>query len=628
MVIDYRLCNILFSDGERSAQYPGMYVRKSSLTYTREDGTSVLSDPSYARYDFLTYFNSFSNAKWRRYTCVQNVHLHLEAKGSFDVNLVSCEQTMARPKVEILATSHHELEQYTQIELAFPDSDALLLSFELITYGKVDIREAYYFTKVEEDQLRNVELAVATTTFQKEDYVIPNIKLFDEKVLGCDEPIAKHFTLHVMDNGRTLDPAEFETERIHVHPNPNVGGAGGFTRGMIEGMEQTPRATHVLLMDDDVQISPESLKRTYNLLALVNEEYEDAFLSGAMLSFERQDEFNEDVGYVRHEGYYGPVKVPRPTESGEIKPFRVSDIEDIVKLESIEIRQHNRYAGWWYCCIPVSVIERNGLPLPIFIRGDDAEYGNRCAKHFITMNGICIWHLTLGFKFRAALERYQVPRNSLIAQATTGVYQDVNFLEELHVKFYLDLKTFNYDAAELAIEAVEDYLKGPEFLKHVNSAELNSKMAQRNETLVPLAQIDDPRMEGLELNPSLLYEGVDRTFTQKAYDFLTFNGQRGPDALTRGGLGVLAFDGWYYSPNEIRGKDALLAVTPDGTEGVLRKKDRARFNELLKRYKAVLRELQDRREEIAAQWAAAREELTSVEFWKWYLADQAKDKSE
>lgn len=624
MIVDYRLCNVLISDGLRSEAYPHMYVRKSSPAYTRADGVSVLCDQNYAKYDFLTYFNAFSNAKWRRYTRVDNVHLHLVACGTFDVRLVSCEQTMARPKITVLAEHRAELEDFETVEYAFPDSKALFLGFEIIAYGEVQIKEAYYFTKVDEALLRPVELSVVTTTFQKEEYVIPNIKLFKEQVLGCEEPIAEHFTLHVVDNGRTLDSGALESDRVFVHPNPNVGGAGGFTRGMIESMEQEPKATHVLLMDDDVQISPESLKRTYNLLALVNDAYRDAFLSGAMLSFERQDEFYEDVGYVRHAGFYGPVKETRSGDPGAPKRFIVSDLEDVVKLESIVIHQKNRYAGWWYCCIPMRSIERNGLPLPVFIRGDDAEYGNRCADRFITMSGICIWHLTLGFKFRAALERYQVPRNSLIAQATTGVYQDVDFMEELHVKVGLDLKTFNYDGAELGIEAVEDYLRGPEFLKHVNSAKLNSRLAQKNEALVPLDQIDDPLLNGLEVNPSLLYGDGNRSLVERAYDFLTFNGQRGPRALKSGGLGVIAYDGWYYPPNEIRGKDALLAVTPDGTEGVLRKKDRVRFNELLKRYKAAVKEFYERREEVAAQWAAAKDELTSVEFWKWYLEDQAK----
>ena len=89
-------------------------------------------------------------------------------------------------------------------------------------------------------------------------------------------------------------------------------GAGGFARGMIEACEQEPKATHVILMDDDVQISPESVKRSFNLLSLVRDDYKEAFLSGAMLSFEQQDRFYEDVGCVRAgDGMYGPTKKDR-----------------------------------------------------------------------------------------------------------------------------------------------------------------------------------------------------------------------------------------------------------------------------------------------------------------------------
>ena len=252
------------------------------------------------------------------------------------------------------------------------------------------------------------------------------------------------------------------------------------------------------------------------------------------------------------------------------------------------------------------------------------EYGNRAADNIITMNGICIWHMTFALKFRAAMERYQTVRNCLIAQAVSGVYPGVDFLTSAYVNFSLDLKTFNYDAAELGIMAIEDFLKGPEYLKHVNSADLFKLVMSKNETLVPIDQIDDPQVRNADFNPAILYAKQDRSLPTRLFDFITYNGHRGPKRLARGGLGVIPFDGWYYPPNEIRGKDRLLAVTSDGTQGILRTKDRERFKQLLKRYNAAMKELGARRDEVSKQWAAAREELTSIEFWKWYLADQEK----
>lgn len=621
MQTNYRLCNVILTDGERSREYPELYVRRNGAVDDANGGVVTLADASRVTYDFATYFNALSWDKWRQYTRVDNAHLHIEAQGTFEVVLVAYERTMVRPRRVVLARESFDFDEPGTADLAYPDVDALFLSFELTAFGAVNVREAYYYTRVDDALLHDVELAVATTTFNKEDYVIPNIELFRDGVLGCDEPIADHFTLHVVDNGRTLDVGALEGPGIHVHPNPNVGGAGGFTRGMIEAMEQEPKATHVLLMDDDVQISPESLKRTYALLTLVRDEYRDAFVSGAMISFEQQNEFHEDTGWVRPDGTYAAYKEPGEDE----KRYRIDTLEGMTHVETDAPHHENRYAGWWYCCIPMSCIERSGLPLPLFIRGDDAEYGNRAARGFITMNGICLWHMTFFDKFSASLDRYQFQRNSFIAQATTGVYPHVNFLINFHYCVLLDLKTFNYDGAEMSLAAMEDFLKGPEYLKHVKGAELMRAHGAYNEKLVPIDELEreEPMVVGAHFNPNDPYDTGERSFVTKLLDFATYNGQRGPGRLAQGGLGVMPYNGWFYPPNDIRGKDMLLAVTRDGRTAVLRRKDRKRFEELLRRYKALRKEFDQRHDEIYAAWAAAREELTSVAFWKWYLEDQA-----
>ena len=52
------------------------------------------------------------------------------------------------------------------------------------------------------------------------------------------------------DNAGTLDHKYFDHNQLHLIQNKNVGGAGGFTRGIIEVLESTLPYTHVLLMDD------------------------------------------------------------------------------------------------------------------------------------------------------------------------------------------------------------------------------------------------------------------------------------------------------------------------------------------------------------------------------------------
>ncbi len=607
--MDFRLCNVLMTDGSRSNDYPDLYY-KYKKPAEKKDGSVVLSGASYGKYDFATYFNAFSNQKWRRYTVISNVNLRIIAKGEFIVEYVSYEATPAAPKRTVIDRIPYSLDDYQAVDYEYPDDcSAALFAFEITTLSPLDIKEIYYFTRIKECDLRRVELAVATTTFNKEEYIIPNIDLIKREILSCSEPVASHFSFHVIDNGRTLNVEELSSNGVYIHPNPNVGGAGGFTRGIIEAMEQSTKATHVILMDDDVQISAESIKRTYNILALVNDEYSDAFISGAMLSYERQDEFYEDIGFVQQRGVYGPVKTRAI----------VSELTDLVRLETVRPKRNHRYAGWWYCCIPIASVEKQGLPLPLFIRGDDAEYGNRCASRFITLNGICIWHLTLAFKFRAAFERYQVPRNSLIAQATTGVYDGVDFLRNFRENVQLDLKTFNYDAAELSLQAIEDFMKGPDFLKTVDGGALIGELSKKNDKLVPIEQLSHYTDGVIEFDPQYLYGVQERSLVQRAFDHLTVNGHRCPRFILKKGIGIIPYDGWYYAPNQIRRYTRLLSISHDGSEGIYREMDRARFKSLYRRYKADLKLYKKNKNKIEAQYREARSELTSVDFWKKYL---------
>ena len=114
----------------------------------------------------------------------------------------------------------------------------MLHGFSILANNQVEIKDAAYSVDVEPEELRQVELSLVTTTFKKEDYVTRNIARVKRGILGSNDPIASHFTLHVIDNGRTLPVEELEGPHICVHPNPNVGGSGGFARGMIESMNK------------------------------------------------------------------------------------------------------------------------------------------------------------------------------------------------------------------------------------------------------------------------------------------------------------------------------------------------------------------------------------------------------
>ena len=75
-------------------------------------------------------------------------------------------------------------------------------------------------------------------------------------------------TILFSDNGKTLDMNKLSSAHIHIVQNKNTGGAGGFTRDLIEILDANNAGmeiTHVLLMDDDIVIDPESLLKTYRI---------------------------------------------------------------------------------------------------------------------------------------------------------------------------------------------------------------------------------------------------------------------------------------------------------------------------------------------------------------------------
>ena len=117
---------------------------------------------------------------------------------------------------------------------------------------------------------------------------------------------------------------------------------------MIESIHQKVKPTHVLLMDDDVSVSPESIRRTYALLSIRREAYIDAFVSGAMLKLEKPNMQFEDVAYVREDALYDRIKPDLDME----------DISDVVLNETIDVEKRNAYCAWWYCCIPMNVIRK------------------------------------------------------------------------------------------------------------------------------------------------------------------------------------------------------------------------------------------------------------------------------
>jgi glycosyltransferase involved in cell wall biosynthesis len=145
----------------------------------------------------------------------------------------------------------------------------------------VQISGGAYTSDVDEDSLRQVRLALAICTYRREAFLQRNIDMLKKQIIdNPDSMLRGKVKIYISDNGNTLDTAKLNSESITVYPNPNYGGAGGFTRSAIEAIEDTDFApTHVILMDDDIQFDAEALERTFVFQRLIKPEYSSSMSS-------------------------------------------------------------------------------------------------------------------------------------------------------------------------------------------------------------------------------------------------------------------------------------------------------------------------------------------------------------
>lgn len=601
--MEYRIQSLVFPTEEKHRVCRKLFYRGDFGILDTKNKTLALGYGQGC--DFTTYINACSWQKWQRYTSAKKVRLHIDFEGDLEFTFLGYSKdalTVERKEFETKAF-HNKVRKESVYE--FPDNDEMMIGFEVTGLSKSKIYGGYYTVEVEKKNVNDVTLSLATTTCNKEPFIKKNVALIKKELLDSDDEMAKNFYLHVVDNGRTLTRKDISGNHIFLHPNKNAGGSGGFARGMIESLSQKPKATHVLLMDDDVLVLPESIRRTYNLLRLLKPEHQNSLISGAMLYYEKPGYQHEDIGTVGDDWRYHPLK----------EVLDLSKIEDVLENEKDYILHKNSYAAWWYCCIPSSQIMKHGLPLPLFIRGDDMEYGRRLNIPIITMNALCVWHMGFTMKFNAAFNQYQQFRNSMIAQATTGVIPTVNIPLALYNAFRTEIMQFNYGAAQLIVMALEDFMKGPKFIESVDGEAITQKNFKLNDKLVPLSELP----EGNSFRPRDSYEAPQLSFKNRVIIRLTWNGQRFfPNCLSKGGVVPVSFDDG-IQVQRIALHNKLIAVNPYNETGIYRIKDKRRFRELMRRYNKAMRDYRRRGDEVRKAYAADAKYMTSEKFWKKYL---------
>lgn len=613
MTVDCKLANLLLRPGGHAAHHPELYYRADPDAVFFENPSGGLT--ARGRVDFLTYLNALSACKWRAYAGIETVRLHAEVQGQGLIEIVGVERGSDAPRtiemVELVSGSHAV--QVLDIEISCSPYD--LVSFALVPKpgSAMELMRAWWYANVDRSCVHAPRLALVTTTFHKESYVTANIERVRRAMHAEGDPVESNFHMFVVDNGRTLDVDALSDDTVTVLPNRNAGGAGGFARGMLAATEEPGAFTHVLVMDDDVRIIPESLIRTFALLMLARGIYRTAFVNGAMLALEDPTRLYEDVSYVMRSGVYRRVK----------EELDVGELAGILRCERTSVEVPRAYGAWWYSCIPVEAIRANGLPMPFFIRCDDVEFGVRNDPVFMTMIGIGVWHESFEGRFRASVDCYQYVRNFLAMIAVDDCASDTMFIARLRRTIRQDLRDLDYSSAELLLDGLEDYLKGPDYLRDLDGAELMAKLGARNERMEAVADLDPALLRAAGVTSEVLsHTGLlprPSHPLMRLWRTVPYDKHYLPTALLKKKPGYVVKHGHTVLEGDSTGCATLVVLDPTRTRGVIRRMDRARFRFIRKRERVLLRRYCVERERVRRAWKDARPYLTSREFWIRYL---------
>lgn len=493
------------------------------------------------RIDFNGYFNLFYIEKRKKYTKLENLFLDITLCGYKE--LVIVHDGVDLDKIPL---DSHNCKSY-QIEFPFDKFHLGVFWFALIEDGQVNERvvNGFFLTKMQSECKNIVNIGVDICTFKRESYVTRNLNQLKTKILDNSLlDVSKHVSIYIIDNGRTLDSCEPVQAIIRAYKgivtvlqNKNAGGAGGFTRGMLEILraKQEKQFTHVLLMDDDAVIEPDLLVRIYGFLATVKTEWKQITIGGAML--------REDYPYMLFCAgeWWERGSIINPEMHLDLREWKNAVNPYLTETG----HEYDRYSGWWCCCYSLDVVREDNLPIPLFIHHDDIEFGLRNQKAGIVfLNGVGVWHRGAELTFPGANIYYDT-RNNLIEMALHQPIKCNKTAKKIMFRTIISATLrLKYKDAILAYQGLADFLKGPQWLWEQQPDLLNSQIRSMVYQMQPVERVKELLSEKEAISVQLQ---INRYLDNYGIDTIISSRTRKTKATL---LHLLTFNGWLLPPDK------------------------------------------------------------------------------
>ncbi|HVW39767.1 MAG TPA: glycosyltransferase [Amycolatopsis sp.] len=586
-----------------------LYAEVRSGVVMRKRGSIALDQA--AQVSGNTYFGRFPASYWQRWTTAREVRVELVATGS---GLVAVRASDFEGEPRTVAA--RELDGVKSAELAFDlkldkflDGGALWLDLETEAGQRLTVEQVRWTVEAPE---RIRPTAVTICTMNRADDCLANLRALADDIASLDTLDAIYVADQGTDRVDSRDGfSQVTTDlggKLHYITQPNLGGAGGFTRGLYEvaGHTGTEHA-NVLFMDDDVLLEPDLVIR---MTAFSNRAANPIIVGGQMLNLLHPHQLHVGAEHAR----LNTLEPGVPVENSLATADLLGVDEETGKPNRQERRIDAGYNGWWSCLIPYEVVKKTGYPMPFFFQWDDAEYSYRARGHgfpTVTLPGAGVWHADFHWKDWDEWHRYFNLRNSIITAALHSEFNLVVLCRVLMAQLVRYLLGMQYGLTHTLIKAVEDFLEGPDILRDGGVAamqEIREIRARYPET----KRYDPTEVPGIDSNDIGIINDAGRPGLQRLVLLLrVIDRLRGK---TRFGLGAIPSEeaSWWH----VAQFDTAV-VTDANQEGVrVRKYDRARMLDLGKRGLRVINRLRKEGKAVQAQYRRALPELTSRENWR------------
>lgn len=401
-------------------------------------------------------FDIFFESHWFRHAGLTEVALTATLTGKVRIDI--CRRNALDGQEESVASVDLE-GQGQAVEIAVPlrqstqDEEATYLFAIVYPAAETELRDLRWCAAV--PPVRQVRIAGVICTYNREEMLARNLERFNR----ADSFLHRLFVVNQGPEGLAarLSPETGAQADITFIDQPNLGGAGGFTRGIVESLSDA-QATHILLMDDDIIAVPSLLARMAVILSYGDERH---CIGGAMLDlydprrvFTCGDRLNPDRPAIIHVAPAGDC-------TGDDDVTKDAGRDFVARHHQVD------FNGWWCFAFPVEAARQCGLPLPLFIRGDDVEYGVRLSRAgfpTIVWPGVAVWHMPFAPKAQPWQAFYD-RRNMLFLCEAHGLFSRRRLARSAWGSFRNALQIHDYARAEAIIRGVDAFNQGPSHLE-------------------------------------------------------------------------------------------------------------------------------------------------------------------